>query len=150
MLVQSQIKESFQRILPQKDAFAATFYKRLLQNHPQFQPLFEHVSMQRQHASLIATLTLLVSGSERGEDLTPAFHKLGRLHFERSIRPEHYPAFGDTLMETMALFDPAWTPAHREAWSSALDACVREMMKSYEPTATQYRVQISGVRTRRP
>jgi hemoglobin-like flavoprotein len=138
------LKESFQRILPRKEEFAATFYQRLQQKHPHLRPLFAHVDMKRQHSSLLATLAVLA----RGEDLT-AFRRLGEVHRQHQIRAEHYPPFGDTLMETLAEFDPEWTAEHRAAWTVALDACVRVMMESYETSATHYRVQISGVRTRR-
>jgi hemoglobin-like flavoprotein len=137
------LRESLQRIAPRKAEFAASFYQRLQQKHPQLQPLFAHVHMQRQHASLLATLTVLA----RGEDLA-SFRRLGRVHREHHIRAEHYPPFGDTLMETLADFDPQWSAEQRAAWTAALDACVRIMMESYEPAATQYRVQMSGVRTR--
>lgn len=143
------LKESLQRILAQKEGFAATFYQRLQENHPHLRPFFANVDMPRQQSSLIATLIVLVEGNERGEDLTPAFRKIGRLHHERHIRPEHYPAFGNTLMATLAQFDPQWTPAHKEAWSAALDQCVRGMMESYEVGATLYKMQVGGVRTRR-
>ncbi|MBV9230691.1 MAG: hypothetical protein JOZ18_15385 [Chloroflexi bacterium] len=140
------LKDSFKRILRQKEAFAATFYQRLRENYPHLQRFFENVDIQRQEVSLVATLTMLVKGIEQGEDLRPVFRKLGYLHNKRSIRAEHYPDFGNTLMETMAQFDPEWTQAHREAWAAVLDQCVRGMMESYDPSATIYRVQ---VRTRR-
>ena len=143
------LKESFDRIMAQKEEFAATFYQRLLENYPYLQSFFEHVDIQRQQSSLIATLAVLVKDNGHEEDLKPIFRRLGYLHHKRTIRAEHYPAFGNTLMETMAQFDPEWTPAHREAWAAALDACVRGMMESYEPSATLYRVQVSGIRTRR-
>lgn len=140
------IQESFERILQQKEAFAATFYQCLQQDYPALQQFFAHVDMQRQHTSLIATLTILAKDTEHTEDLKPLFRRLGYLHNQRAIRPEHFPAFGKTLMETLEQFDPAWTPAHRAAWAAALDICVRGMMESYDPAALLYRVQIQSVR----
>ncbi|QBD82269.1 hypothetical protein EPA93_42345 [Ktedonosporobacter rubrisoli] len=143
------LKESFERISRQKEAFAATFYQRLQEKCPHLLPFFANVDIKRQQTSLMATLAVLVRGIEQGDDLSPIFRKLGRVHHERHIRAEHYPDFGSTLMETLAQFDPEWTREHREAWAAALDQCVRGMMESYDPGATVYRVQISGVRTRR-
>jgi hemoglobin-like flavoprotein len=142
------LRESLQRILKQREAFATTFYQRLQQQHPRLQLFFEDLDMRKQHASLLTTLAMVVVGLEREEDLIPAFRKLGRLHHKRQIRPAHYPAFSNTLMETMALFDPEWTEAHQVAWSEALDHCVRGMMESYESGATLQRIQINGVRSR--
>ena len=142
------IRESFERIAVRKDEFAESFYRRLQERAPQLQRFFVGVDMQRQQSSLIATLGVLVRALERGEDLMPAFRKLGVVHAQRGIRAEQYPDFGNVLMETMAQFDPAWTVAHREAWASLLDQAVRGMMESYDPGATVYRVQVSGVRRR--
>jgi hemoglobin-like flavoprotein len=142
------LRESLDRIFQQKEDFATTFYQSLLENYPQLQPLFANVDVRRQQTSLIATLTVLVKGIEQNEDLTPLFRKLGSLHNTRRIRAEHYPPFGATLLDTMTHFDPEWTSAHREAWTTAIDLCVRGMMQSYDPGARQYRIQVNTIRNR--
>ena len=88
-------------------------------------------------------LLVMLKQAEREENVRRMFQKLGQHHATRQIRAEHYPAFGQTLMDTLALYDPQWNNELRLAWATALDRCVRFMMESYPPEATIYRVQIT-------
>ena len=142
------LRESFARIAPRKEEFVATFYQTLLEKYPHLRPFFVDVDLKRQHKSLLATLQVMLNEAERGEELRAQFRKLGQRHNALQIRAEHYPAFGQTLLETLALYDPQWTSELRAGWAAALDQCVRFMMEGYHPEATVYRVQIAGVRIR--
>ena len=140
------LRESFARIAPRKEEFAATFYQTLLTKYPQLHTLFADVDLKRQQVSLLATLQVIVNRAEGGEDLKAIFRKLGQRHNARQIRAEHYPPFGQTFLDTLALYDPQWNGELRAAWAAALEQCVRLMMESYPPDATIYRVQVGGVR----
>lgn len=143
------LRESFARIAPHKEEFVATFYQTLLEKAPQLRPFFIDVDLKRQQKSLLATLQVMLNEAEHGEELRTQFRKLGQRHNELQIRAEHYPAFGQTLLETLAFYDPQWTSELHATWAAALDQCVRFMMEGYHPEATVYRVQIAGVRSRR-
>jgi hemoglobin-like flavoprotein len=97
----NQLRDSFMRIAPHKEEFAATFYQTLLENYPHLRQFFVGVDLKRQQTSLIATLQAMLNESERGETLRTMFRKIGLKHAERLIRAEHYPAFGQTLLETL-------------------------------------------------
>lgn len=142
------LRESFARIGTQKDAFAETFYTTLLEEYPAMRAFFGGVDLKRQQTSLLATLLAMLNEAEHGSELRDLFRRLGQRHNARQIGAEYYPAFGQVLLETLARYDPAWTPELRAAWAAALEQCVRFMMESYHPEATVYRVQIST--TRRP
>jgi hemoglobin-like flavoprotein len=142
----NQLQASFARIEPHKEAFAAQFYTTLLENYPALRPFFVNVDLKRQQSSLLATLLALLNETSRGDELRAIFQRLGQRHADRQIRAEHYPAFGQTLLDTMAFYDPQWTPELRAAWASTLEQCVRFMMESYHPEATVYRVQVSRAR----
>lgn len=145
----NQLRDSFTRIAPRKEEFAASFYQTLLEKYPHLRQFFVGVDLKRQQTSLIATLQAMLNEPERGEALRTMFRKIGQKHADRQIRAEHYPAFGQTLLETLALYDPQWTEDLRLGWANALEQCVHMMMESYHPDATTYRVQISGVRRKR-
>lgn len=144
----SLLRASFARIEDRKEAFAATFYTTLLAKHPEVRAFFAGVDLKRQQTSLVATLLAILNQSEHTEELRALFQRLGQRHHARQIGAEYYPAFGQTLLETLALYDPAWTPELHRAWAAALDNCVRFMMESYHPDATIYRVQVT--RRQRP
>lgn len=141
---------SFARIEPQKAAFAESFYATLLEKYPEVRAFFVGVDLKRQQTSLIATLLAMLNEASRGEELRALFQRLGQRHQARQIGAQYYPAFGQTLLETLAHYDPAWTPELHDAWAAALDHCVRFMMESYHPEATLYRVQVSPTRRARP
>lgn len=144
----SLLRESFTRVGTQKEAFAETFYTTLLEKYPDMRAFFAGVDLKRQQTSLVATLLAMLNEAERGGEIRELFQRLGQRHHARQIGAEYYPAFGQTLLETLARYDPAWTPELHSAWASTLEQCVRFMMESYHPEATVYRVQIST--TRRP
>ncbi len=142
------LQASFARIETRKEEFVATFYTTLLEKYPDMRAFFAGVDLKRQQTSLVATLLAMLNQAQRGEEVRELFQRLGQRHAARQIGAEYYPAFGQTLLGTLALYDPAWTPELHSAWAAALDRCVRVMMESYHPEATVYRVQIST--TRRP
>jgi hemoglobin-like flavoprotein len=146
----SLLRASFARIEDRKEEFAATFYATLLAKHPEVRPFFAGVDLKRQQTSLLATLLAILNQAQRAGELRELFQRLGQRHQARQIGAEHYPAFGQTLLETLALYDPAWTPEIQRAWAAALENCVRFMMESYHPDATIYRVQIAPARRQRP
>jgi hemoglobin-like flavoprotein len=143
------LRASFARIEPRKEAFAETFYMTLLEQYPALHQFFVGVDLKRQQTSLIATLRAMLNESEQGEALRQVFQHLGERHAARKIGAEHYPAFGQVLLETLATYDPAWTAELRAAWAATLEGCVRFMMESYHPEATVYRVQISNTKRQR-
>jgi hemoglobin-like flavoprotein len=144
----NQLRDSFSRIAPRKEEFAASFYQALLEKYPHLRQFFVGVDLKRQQTSLIATLQAMLSESERGEALRTMFRKIGQKHAARQIGAACYPAFGQTLLETLALYDPQWTEDLRQDWATALEQSVRLMMESYHPDATTYRVQVNGARNR--
>ena len=85
------------RAIPQKEAFAHSFYQRLFSDYPQTQPLFAHTEMKRQEGSLMATLAIVVAAVERGDNLVPTLQNLGAKHQRSGVRAEHYPLVGNTL-----------------------------------------------------
>lgn len=142
----SLLRASFARIEAHKEEFAATFYATLLEKYPQVRAFFAGVDLKRQQTSLLATLLAMLNEEQRGEELREMFQRLGQRHQARQIGAEYYPAFGQTLLETLARYDPAWTPELRSAWAAALERCVRFMMESYHPGATVYRVQVGSAK----
>src|SRR5690348_14796130 len=94
------LRSSFDLIAPNKDQFAEAFYQRLFEKYPQTRPFFAHTDMSVQARSLAATLTVVVSGVEKGDNLVPTLQALGARHKTYGVRPEHYPIVGEVLIET--------------------------------------------------
>ncbi|GCE45453.1 hemoglobin-like flavoprotein [Thermosporothrix hazakensis] len=125
------LQKSFLRISRQQNEFADTFSRDLLSQYPQLTPFFTGVDMEKHKRDLIAFLGELASSFDQGVQPEKRFHDLGLLHAELQIPPRDYPAFGSTLLATLAQFDPQWSEELKEAWASAIQECVRLMISRY-------------------
>lgn len=125
------LKQSFEMIVPIKDEFAHSFYQRLFSYYPETLQLFANTNMKRQEGSLMATLATVVAGVERGDNLTPVLHDLGKKHYNYGARPEHYPLVGGVLLETFNEYlGPKFTIEMQDAWSQAFDIISGQMIES--------------------
>jgi len=132
------LKESFDMIVPQKDAFAHSFYERLFTYYPQTQPLFAKTDMRRQEGSLMATLAVVIAGVERGDNLVPTLQQLGQKHKKYGAQAEHYSLVGAALLETFEQYlGPRFTPAMQEAWEEAYEIISVQMLEGANTPPTQ-------------
>ena len=124
------LKESFEMIVPNKDAFAHSFYERLFTDYPQTRPLFANTDMRRQEGSLMATLATVVAGVQRGDNLVPTLQQLGQKHKRYGASAEGYPLVGAALLETFHQYlGPRFTPAMQEAWEEAYEIISAQMIE---------------------
>ena len=114
------LKQSFDQVVPQKEAFARAFYQRLFREFPETAPLFARTDMARQESSLMATLAVVVNGLAKGTDVVPAVKALGKRHKGYQVEPEHFDAVGQSLLATFQEFlGEAWTPEVEAHWVEA-------------------------------
>ncbi|MDB9510906.1 globin domain-containing protein, partial [Kamptonema animale CS-326] len=50
------LEQSFEKIKPRADEFAASFYENLFIAHPEFKPLFANIAIKKQEKKLINAL----------------------------------------------------------------------------------------------
>ncbi|HZO74641.1 MAG TPA: globin family protein [Ktedonobacteraceae bacterium] len=123
------LKQSFEIIKPQQEAFADSFYQRLFTYYPETQKLFAHTDMKRQKSSLMATLATIVACVERGDNLMPTLQKLGERHQRYGVMPDHYPLVGGVLLETFKEYiGPSFSIAMQDAWSRAFEIISSQMI----------------------
>ncbi len=124
------LKQSFEMVAPQKEAFAHSFYQRLFSYYPQTQQLFAKTDMKRQEGSLVATLAMVIAGVERGDNLTPALQALGGKHVRYGAEADYYPLVGGVLLETLEEYlGPNFTPEVQEVWSQAYEVISTQMLE---------------------
>lgn len=124
------LKQSFSLIEPKKQEFAHSFYERLFTDYPETKALFQYTNMRRQESSLMAMLSIVIAGVERGENLTPILYDLGERHGRYGARPDSYPLVGACLIETFNEYLGAkFTPEMREAWSEAYEIISTNMIE---------------------
>ncbi len=123
------LRQSFEMVIPMKEAFAHSFYERLFAYYPETRALFAQTDMKGQEGSLIATLAVVVAGVERGENIRPTLQELGKKHETYGAKPEHYPLVGGVLLETFHEYlGTRFTPPMESAWSQAYDIISGQMV----------------------
>lgn len=84
----------------------------------------------------MATLAVVISGVERGENLIPVLHQLGAKHQRYGAAPEHYPAVGAVLLETMYEYlGQAFTQEMQDSWNQAFELISTQMLIGTQQTA---------------
>jgi hemoglobin-like flavoprotein len=132
------LKESFDMIVPQKDAFAHSFYERLFTDYPQTQPLFAQTDMRRQEGALMATLAAVIAGVERGENLVATLQQLGQKHKRYGAKAEDYPLVGAALLETFQHYlGSRFTPEMQDAWAEAYEIISTQMQEGAKTASAQ-------------
>jgi methyl-accepting chemotaxis protein len=127
------LNESFNMIVPHKDAFALSCYQRLFTHYPQTQLLFAQTNMRRQEGALMATLTTVVAGVQRGDNLVPILQQLGQRHKRYGVKAEHYPLLRAALLETFHHYlGPRFTLDMQKAWEEAYEMISAHMLKGAE------------------
>lgn len=129
------LKQSFEMIIPQKGAFAHSFYQRLFAYYPETRKLFANTDMKKQEISLLATLATVVASVERGENLAPTLRSLGERHQHYGAAPDYYPLVGGVLLETFNEYlGPRFSIAMQDAWNKAFEIISSHMVAAYTST----------------
>jgi hemoglobin-like flavoprotein len=130
------LRQSFDMIAPHKEIFAQRFYERLFFDYPETRQLFAQTDMRRQGGSLVATLAVVITGAERGENIGAVVQALGARHGRYGAKTEHYPLVGAVLIATFREFlKERFTDAMEQSWVEAYEI-IAEKMKEGAQSAT--------------
>ena len=114
------VKSSFAAVEPIADVAASIFYDRLFALDPEVRRLFAATDMAAQRKNLMQTLTVVVRGIDRLENLVPAVEALGRRHTTYGVNPEHFETVGVALIDTLRIgLGELFDNETQEAWTAA-------------------------------
>jgi hemoglobin-like flavoprotein len=89
--------------------------------------------MAAQKKNLMQTLTVVVKGIDRLDDLVPAVQALGRRHAGYGVRAAHYDLVGAALLWTLSQgLGDAFTDDVRDAWAGAYGTLAAVMIAAAE------------------
>ncbi|MHC5904212.1 globin domain-containing protein [Streptomyces sp. S6] len=98
------------------DKVTSYFYALLFVRHPDLRPLFPP-AMDAQRDRLLKALLTAAEHIDNTPVLVGYLQNLGRGHRKYGTRPEHYPAVGECLIESLAKYaDSVWEPETEAAW----------------------------------
>jgi hemoglobin-like flavoprotein len=123
------VRDSFALVEPIADAAATIFYDRLFALDPNLRRLFAATDMAAQRKNLMQTLTVVVRGIDRLDNLVPAVEALGRRHAGYGVRAEDFETVGAALLDTLEVgLGAAFTTETRDAWLAAYGILASVMM----------------------
>ncbi|MEG4456900.1 pentapeptide repeat-containing protein [Microcoleus sp. N9_A1] len=124
------LEQSFEKVKPRADEFAASFYENLFAAHPEFKPLFAKIDIKIQQKKLINALVLVVENLRSPEALEPVLNALGGRHIGYGVIPKYYGPVGDALLMAFEQYlQQDWTPEVKLAWTEAYRAITALMLK---------------------
>lgn len=128
------LEQSFEQVKPQANQFASSFYKNLLTDYPELQPLFSETDMEAQEQKLIMYLVLVVQNLHSPDYLKSVLQNLGERHVSYGTKQEHYEMVGAALLKTFESYlGTDWTPNVKQAWTDAYGAIVDMMLVGAKP-----------------
>lgn len=113
--------------------FFSAFYNRLFEVRPDTRPLFANTEFERQHKLLRHAIGLLLSFPEEADREPTILARLAERHSRRDldVDPSLYPAFLESLIDTIKRYDPQYTPAVEQAWRVSLAKGLTYMQSRY-------------------
>jgi hemoglobin-like flavoprotein len=126
-------KASFQRCCRVEDDFFPSFYRTFFINCPQVEPLFAGTDFQRQHKLLKHAIGLLLIFPNQSTSEPTILTRVAERHSRRDldIDPSLYPAFVDSLMQTVQQHDQEFTPDVERAWRVTMASGIEYMQSLY-------------------
>ncbi len=131
------LEQTFVALVPQGEALVKRFYEVLFERYPDVKPMFVNTTVAEQEQKLLAALQLVVDCLRKPEALTNALTHLGIKHHEYGVKPEHYTAVTETLLDVMADFaGKLWTDEVHTAWNEALKTVATTMLAAEQTDNT--------------
>ncbi|GAX40706.1 globin domain protein [Tolypothrix sp. NIES-4075] len=124
------LEQSFEKIKPRADEFAASFYEHLFTGHPELKPLFATTDMAKQQKKLLNALVLVVENLRNPEALEPVLNAMGKRHIGYGATAKYYGPVGEALLMSFEQYlQQDWTPEVKQAWVDAYRAITALMLK---------------------
>jgi hemoglobin-like flavoprotein len=137
------LEQSFDKIKPRADEFAASFYEKLFTTHPELKPLFATTDRAKQQKKLISSLVLVVENLRSPEALGPVLKALGGRHIGYGVIPKYYRPVGEALLSAFEQYlQQDWTMEVKQAWIDAYGAITALMLKGGGVETTPEEVQL--------
>lgn len=112
----TRIRRSWAKAAASGELVGRIFYANLFKLAPQSRAMFPDV-IDDQARKLLQTLNWIVDHLDDEETLVPAAQNLAVRHLRYSVLPEHYPAVGEALIETLRQgLGDEFTEADEAAW----------------------------------
>lgn len=117
----SDVIESYKRV-SREPGFMGRFYERFMASHPDVPARFDGVDMERQRFLVGRSVTMILQHASGVDHVIPHLTETARRHgpHDLDIPAYLYERWIESLIETVAEFDPGFRPELEEAWRTVL------------------------------
>jgi len=112
-----------------------TFYEIFLRKSPEIASKFAHTDFARQKLMLKQSLLEMLNYYCGIESVRQEIERIGNLHRQLEIRPEHYELWLDSLCEAVARHNPEYRAELGELWREAMRPGIALMLPGREGVA---------------
>lgn len=113
------VQRTFAKAAGLGEAVAEIFYAELFAIDASLRPMFKG-DMREQGRKLLATLSFVVNGLDKPDQIVPAAQKLAVKHLDYGVTARHYTLVGNALLRTLKKgLGDEFTPEARAAWVAA-------------------------------
>lgn len=105
-----------------------TFYKTMFENNPEVKAMFNMDKQESgaQPKALAMTVLAAAQNIDNLEVLLPAVKKIGQVHVNTNVKPEHYPIVGKNLLIAIKeVLGDAATDEVLNAWGEAYEVIAK-------------------------
>ena len=105
-----------------------TFYKTMFENNPEVKAMFNMDKQESgaQPKALAMTVLAAAQNIDNLEVLLPAVKKIGQVHVNTNVKPEHYPIVGKNLLIAIKeVLGDAATDEVLNAWAEAYEVIAK-------------------------
>ena len=105
-----------------------TFYKTMFTNNPEVKEMFNMDKQEsgEQPKALAMTILAAAQNIDNLEVLLPAVKKIGNIHVNSNVKPEHYPIVGKNLLLAIKeVLGDAATEDVLNAWAEAYEVIAK-------------------------
>lgn len=128
--------ESYRRV--RSADFAARFYDKLLGSSAEIARTFERTDFTRQRELFQHGVLMLLEYAEGKAVASMAMQRLGAMHGRAhlNVAPRLYTTWTSCLIETLAAFDPEWSPALEAHWREDLAPGIAFLAHAHDVSAS--------------
>ncbi len=101
-----------------------TFYGLMFKNNPEVKPLFSEDKQKSGEQAKALAMSILAAAQniDNLEKIMPVVTKIGQVHVDSKVKPEHYPIVGKNLLLAIKeVLGDAATDEVLEAWGKAYE-----------------------------
>jgi hemoglobin-like flavoprotein len=103
-----------------RDGFFDSFYDHFIRQSDEIAAIFHHQDMAQLKEKLRTTLEMVALTVDREPGITLYMEMLGRIHRRLNIERRHFDMWQMALLDTVAVYDEAYSERVGAAWSQVI------------------------------